>query len=48
MSPICEPINLPKMTKYSAMVIAGGSTVCTQIRAKRKISLVTMVLKATQ
>ena len=31
-----------------AIVIAGGSTVCTQIRAKRRISLVTMVRNAVQ
>ncbi len=33
MSPIWEPIKLPKMMKYSAVVIIGGSTVCIQMRA---------------
>ena len=32
MSPIRAPIRLPKMTKYSTMVIAGGSSVCGQMR----------------
>jgi hypothetical protein len=31
------------MMKYSAVVIIGGSTVCIQMRAKRRNSLTTMV-----
>jgi hypothetical protein len=31
MSPILRPIKLPKITKYSVMVMAGGTIVCTQI-----------------
>ena len=37
----------PKITKYSAMVITGGTNVCGQIRIKRRISRRTMVEKAT-
>ena len=46
MSPICEPIRLPKITKYKDMVTTGGMMVCTQMRAKRSTSLITMALKA--
>ena len=37
---------LPKSKKYSVMVMAGGRRVCVQIRMKRVISLMIMVLNA--
>ena len=43
-----EPIRLPKITKYRVMVITGGTSVCTQMRIKRWISLVQMLFSATQ
>jgi hypothetical protein len=39
-------MSLPKIKKYSAVVMAGGNKVWGQILAKRRISLPTMVRKA--
>ena len=47
MSPMREPIKLPKITKYKLIVIAGGTKVCTQIRKKRIHSLIHKLFKAT-
>ena len=41
--PIRLPTSLPKMTKYSVIVIAGGTIVCTQMRTTRRDSLRTIV-----
>jgi hypothetical protein len=46
--PILSPINLPKIKKYKAVVIAGGNKVCGQIRVKRRISLNKIVVKAME
>ena len=43
MEPMRGPMRLPKMTKYSEVVITGGSSVCCQMRMKRVTSLRTMV-----
>src|SRR5690348_14279876 len=42
------PISLPKITKYSVIVIAGGFSVCVQMRMMRTISRRTMVWRATR
>ena len=46
--PIREPTRLPKMTKYSVIVIAGGTIVCIQIRTTRRDSLRTIVQSPTR
>ena len=45
MSPTRWPIRLPKITKYSVEVTAGGTMVCAQMRMMRPYSRMTMVLK---
>src|SRR5579859_1291468 len=47
-SPTRRPIRLPKMTKYSVIVIAGGSSVWLQMRRMRVTSRRTMVPSATR
>lgn len=46
MLPMREPIIEPKITKYKLIVIAGGTSVCTQMRIKRCTSLCKMLLNA--
>ena len=42
-SPTRDPITLPKMMKYSVVVITGGTMVCGQILSNRVTSLITIV-----
>ena len=43
MVPMRLPMSLPKITKYSVIVITGGIRVCVQMRTTRMISRRVMV-----